>query len=439
MLQTLTVDENPFQNAKARHAPRIAYKAFADVAGKASFFVITIVAARRLTAAAFGVFALGSTLGWMLAVAADWGIQMHLARVVARAPGRATALLAPWLRLRLWTAGGSLAVAAIVIASGRVDAGAALPIAMLALAYGCSGIVEFFYYFYRGLSRNDVEASVTLWHRIGTLIAALVALAWHPTVDALAVALLLPASIAAVACWRMAASAGNERPDDHVLQIRARSLRTEFRRDVFPIGTGIALSALYFRIDIFLVEAWSGTESVALYNAVFRLVEALRLFPAAVLAVTLPELCRATDARPVARVSLLVTGFAVVAASILWFSAPWTVPVVYGSRYAAAFPAFRILLMAFPLMSLNYALTTQLIAWDGHRTFAVLCGIALALNLTLNARLIPALSIDGAAWTTLATEVMLTIGSIGALARAMRSHPAAQSIALAGPAGGPAL
>ena len=45
--------------------------------------------------------------------------------------------------------------------------------------------------------------------------------------------------------------------------------------------SGIVLSALYFRIDVFLVQLWSGTEAVALYNAVFRLVEALRLFPAA--------------------------------------------------------------------------------------------------------------------------------------------------------------
>ena len=43
-------------------------------------------------------------------------------------------------------------------------------------------------------------------------------------------------------------------------------------------------------IDVFLVQLWAGTESVALYNAVFRLVDALRLFPAAVVAVALPSL-----------------------------------------------------------------------------------------------------------------------------------------------------
>ena len=61
-------------------------------------------------------------------------------------------------------------------------------------------------------------------------------------------------------------------------------------------------------------------------------------------------------------------------------------------------------------MSLNYALTHQLIGWNRHRAYAVLCAAALAFNVALNARLIPELSIVGAAWTTVWTEVVLTAG-----------------------------
>ena len=88
-------------------------------------------------------------------------------------------------------------------------------------------------------------------------------------------------------------------------------------------------------------------------------------------------------------------------------------------------PAFRILLLSFPLLSLNYALTHQLVGWDGQRTYAVLCGIALAVNVGLNARLIPAWSIEGAAWATLATEVFLTAECLVALGTIV-SRPAAE-------------
>jgi O-antigen/teichoic acid export membrane protein len=187
------------------------------------------------------------------------------------------------------------------------------------------------------------------------------------------------------------------------------------RRDVVPIGIGIVLSALYFRIDVFLIEIWRGTGAVALYNAVFRLVEALRLFPAAVLAVALPALCRTTSVRPLLLVSAAVTLFSAAVTFVCWLAAGRLVALVYGAQYADAVPAFRILVASFPLMSLNYALTHQLIGWNGHRAYAAICAAALVFNVGLNARLIPALSITGAAWSTLSTEALLTLGCVAAL------------------------
>jgi O-antigen/teichoic acid export membrane protein len=445
--ETLTLDETSFPNAKPRDALLIAYKALADLAGKASLFVIVIVAARRLTPESFGVFSLGSTLGWMVAVVSDCGIQLHLARAVARRPADAERLLRGWLRVRVWTAAAAVAVVAIGVAAGWRTAGAA-PIAILALVYACSGLVELLHYFYRGLSRSDVESSLTLWQRGGTLACGLAALVWKPDVTVLAVAMLIPIVVTLGFSLRIASRIAGLKPcatslsTPGALSTPARPATSavsltalwaaeettgsvaaqasspafsEFRRDVWPIGVGIVLSALYFRIDVFLVQLWSGTEAVAFYNAVFRLVEALRLFPAAVLAVILPSLVRAGDLRPMARAALPVAAFAIAASAFLWVGAGWLIPLVYGDRYAAAVPAFRVLLLSFPFLSLNLALTHQLIAWDGQRVYAALCAVALAANVSLNARLIPLWSIEGAAWATLGTELVLTAGCVLAL------------------------
>ena len=67
-------------------------------------------------------------------------------------------------------------------------------------------------------------------------------------------------------------------------------------RAVVPVGVGIVLSALYFRIDVVLLQWWSDAAAVAGYSAVFRLVEALRLFPSAVLAVAMPALVQGRHA-----------------------------------------------------------------------------------------------------------------------------------------------
>jgi O-antigen/teichoic acid export membrane protein len=409
MSETLTVDETSFQIAKPRSALLIAYKAFADLAGKGSLFVITIVAARRLSPESFGVFSLGSTLGWIVAVVSDCGIQLHLARAVARNPSDAPRLLRGWLRVRLWTAVVSVGAIGIALAAGW--RASAAPMAALAAVYACSGLIELLHYFYRGLSRSDIESSLTLWQRGGTLLCGVAALAWKPDVTVLAVAMLVPVSVTLVASLRIARRF--ETTSDEGVSATGASSRATwaiFTRDVWPIGAGIALSALYFRIDVFLVELWSGTEAVAYYNAVFRLVEALRLFPAAVVAVGLPSLVRAGDLRPLTRVALPVTLCAAAGAVLLWLAAAWMIPLLYGAAYTRAVPAFRILLLSLPLLSLNLAVTHQLVGWEGQRIYAGLCAAALALNVALNAAFIPLWSFDGAAWTTLATEAFLTAG-----------------------------
>lgn len=402
------MDESSFRFAKL-----VGYKAFADLAGKGSIFVVTIVAARRLTTEAFGVFSLASTIGWMLAVAADCGIQLHVARAVARTPSDAGAVLGDWLRVRLWTTAGAIALLAAAAVASRTAVSVAVPIVLFACVYGASGLVEFLHYFYRGLSRSDIESSLTLLQRGGTLACGVAALVWRPDVSVLAIAMLIPVAATLAGSLRIARSFATS-------TVIGQAPTGSFGRDVLPIGAGIVLSALYFRVDVFLVELWRGTEALGLYNAVFRLIEALRLFPAAALAVALPALCRAPDLRPLSRIAAGVTAFAIVGTMALWATSGWLIPLLYGDRYAAAVPAFRVLSLSFPLLSLNYALTHQLIAWDGQRSYAAICAAALAANVAMNARLIPALSIEGAAWSTLGTEAIVTLGCAAAIATSAR-------------------
>jgi O-antigen/teichoic acid export membrane protein len=400
-----------------RTAALITYRAFSDVAGKAAFFAVTVLAARRLSPDAFGIVSLGTTLGWIVAVATDFGMQMHLARAVALRPREARLLLEAWLNVRLRTAAIGLALAAVAVASTAVGRPRTPALLMLVAAYVIGGLVEFLHYFYRGLSRSDIESTLTLGWRGAVLACAAIVLWWRPDVTLLAVALLVPACVAFAVSLQWARRLASVHPHGEPAA-SAVDVRTELRHDVWPIGAGIVLSAVYFRVDVFLVELWRGTEAVGLYNAVFRLVDALRLFPAAVLAVVLPSLVRATGAGSLFRVSAGLTGFAVGVVLVLWPLAGWLVTLVYGPTYAGAVPAFRILLLSFPLMSVNYALTHQLIGWQRHHAYAAVCAAALAFNLALNARLIPVLSIVGAAWATVGTEMVVTCGCAAVLWRA---------------------
>ena len=405
-----------------RDAALVAYRAASDAVSKSAVFAITVVAARRLSQEAFGIFALASTIGWVATVAADFGIQLHLARAIARQPAQARQFLRRWFTVRLASSGAALVAVGGTIWLTPAARPCAAAMLLLTAMYLVSGLVEFLHYFYRGLSRSDVESRITVLQRLATLVLALTALAVAPSVTLLAAALLVPAAVTLVCSVRLATRLVAET----TREVFQPALLTEFAREVMPIGAGIVLSALYFRIDVFLVELWKGTSALALYNAVFRIVEALRLFPAAALAVALPVLCRATTARPLIQVSSAITLFGAVVAVVLWTTAGWLIPFMYGARYAEAVPAFRILILAFPLMSLNYALTHQLIGWNGHRAYAAICAAALFFNVVLNVRLIPSWSIVGASWSTVWTEVLLSLTCLIAL-KLRSERPAIES------------
>ena len=400
-------------------APRpmamMVYRAASDGLGKGAFFLVTLVAARQLSQDAFGIFSLGTTVGWIAAVATDFGIQLHTARAVAQHPGQAARLLGAWGRIRVATA----TLAIVAVGAGLLVTRTPVPIAtaifLLSLGYIAAAMLEFLYYVFRGLSRSDLESTLTVAQRTGTLCVALLVLWWRPDVRLLGAAMLLPVAAALWFALRWARQLVNQRHmDAEALQNRS-VVAADAARAVFAIGAGIVLSALYFRIDVFLVNAWSGPAAVGLYNAVFRLVDALRLFPGAVIAVMLPALFRSGDGRLVTRLTFALGAGTTVAAAVLGAIAPWLVPALYGSSYADAVPAFRALLFALPLMAVNLALTHQLLGWQGQRAYACICGGALLFNLALNGFLIPRLGILGAAWTTVWTEAFVTVGCVVAL------------------------
>lgn len=396
-----------------RTALLVSYKAVTEVAGKAAVLAILMLAARTLSTSDFGVLSVATTLGWMTSVLTDFGLQLYLGREVARTT-RPAEVLWPLFRLRLRTAAAGLVIIA-TFGLLLAPAGTWLAFVLIAAAPLVSSVSEFLNYAYRGLDRSDLESGLTLAQRLGALLLAAVALAVSPALLTIGLALSISALAALlVSLWiarTLTFSALVHRSTGPLVHFNWRT----WVQDVAPIGAGLVLSALYFRIDIFLLEQWSGLDSVAHYSAVFRLVDAMRLLPAAVLTVVLPRLFAARDADFARRLALGLTLFAVAVTLIAWPLADWLVALAYGPAYAPAVPILRILLLSFPLLTLNYSLTHQLIGWDHPRAYAMCCAAALAGNLALNAWLIPRAAAQGAAWATLGTEIVVTMLCLAAL------------------------
>lgn len=396
----------------------LAYKLTADVVSKGVTLLVFVAAARILPADELGVLAIAMTTGWLLAVASDAGLPMDLARRVSQSTGAGAPrarLIADSMRWRAWLA---LAAAGAGIAAGLWLAPPArlLAFTVIVAAQLLTAVLETLAHAFRGLGRSDIEATVTLAQRACTGVAACSVLLLQPSLAGLAVALVLPPAVAlavSLAIARRLTGTIDPRPmrDESTVALRDR-----FLRDVAPMGLGIFLSAVYFRCDLFFIERWHGLEAAGIYNAAFRSVEALRLLPAALMAIVFPSFCTARTFVPLTTTSAWLLAAAAVPALALAFAAAPILDAIYGPSFIVAAPALRLLAWAVPLFFVNYALTHQVLAWDGQRAYLGIVVAALVTSLSANLTLVPSGGMQGAATATLLTEVVVAAGCLIALA-----------------------
>jgi O-antigen/teichoic acid export membrane protein len=400
----------------SRYVTRAAAKIASDVAGKAVTLLVTVLAARTLDRPDFGTFALAMTAGWLLGVASDAGLPAWLARAVAIGSRHAEAAFAVALRARAVLAMAALAAGGLLsFAMAPADSRWAVFVIIAAQVLGA--IIETIYHLFRGLERSEVEAGIHAAHRVTVAALAGYVLWQSPSLMALAIALAAPAAIALAAVLTMASrTLARSKAARATAPLAPLAPARLLPSGALPIGLGVLLSALYFRIDVFFVERFHGLEAVAGYNAVFRIVEGLRLLPAAVLVVAFPMMCRADSTRLLQRLS---AGLGLAGAVLLVVTALGAAPlvsIVYGTRYLDATPVLRVLAWSLPLLFVNYALTSQVIAWGGQRAYLWTAAAALVVNLAANQMLVPPLGATGAAWATLITELAVSAGCLISLA-----------------------
>ena len=404
---------------------RIVLKGLADAAGKAAMLAITVVAARRLNPDPFAILAFATATGWLLGVATDAGLSMYLARETAREPRRGRQFVLEIIGVRAGLA-FMAATIAVLATPYLVPRHWRMQFVLVVTAQLCGAIVETIAHYFRGLQRSEIESAIHAAYRLTMLVLALLVLWWWRRLDYLAIAMLVPGVMAIIVSLTVAMHLSIRlQPDTTTVTAEEQPwcppsgglTATQFFRDVLPLGAAMLISALYFRIDVYFIQQWHGFQPVGGYNAAFRLVEALRLLPAAVMAVTFPLLVQARDTDLVRSIGgkLGIAGAAL--AAVCAAGAPVIVPAVYGARYEYAVPAFAVLSLALPLFFLNYALTHQVIGWDGHRAYLGIVALALIGNVTANIILVPGRGIVGAAIATVLTEIIVTAGCVYVLAR----------------------
>ena len=162
---------------------------------------------------------------------------------------------------------------------------------------------------------------------------------------------------------------------------------------------------LHERVDLFLL-AWLGVAAfdIGVYATAAAIVAQLRVLPGAIGIAILPQLAGVTDAEASRLTAAVIRPSAllmVVTAAALAPIGAVTIPLFFGSEYAAAVRPFLLLLPGVAAVAVSRVLARYFAAINRLRGMLVLGATTLVLNVVLNLVLIPRYGIAGAAVASL--------------------------------------
>lgn len=383
---------------------RVGAKLGAEIAGRVCQLGFIVLVARTIGTVEFGFYSLAVFSGFVAGQISDGGLHLLTSREEIKQPA---SLASQTFKLKLWASGLLLPVLGAVALFYATDWVELLSFWVIAYSYVIYSLAEFGFSLLRIQERLPQEALLGMSNRILQLILGLVA------------ALLFKWGLAGFALAQLASVSFTARRSLQAAGINQTWGQTRGKvqwsiwRQAAPLGLGLLLSQLAFRVDVPLLGQFRTQQEVGLYSAAYRLFEPVLVLPASILAGWFPYLVGVTNLpvkfRLAARnllIALLLLGLGV--AFLVALLANWAISWLYGPDYSGSAALLAMLAAVIPFLFLNYGLTHLLIAIRQEKFNVLFFGVALFVNVSANLVLIPLWGSIGAVLTTALTEIVLS-------------------------------
>jgi O-antigen/teichoic acid export membrane protein len=199
--------------------------------------------------------------------------------------------------------------------------------------------------------------------------------------------------------------------------------------EALPMGIVLVLSTIYFRIDTLMLSTMKSLAEVGIYQAPYKVLEVILSFPTIFMSSVFPILVgkMALDLsgmRPLFRQAFDVLG--VMSLPLIGGIMVFALPImlfVAGPDFAASAPVLQILIWAVGGSFLNSVMIYSLIAAGHQKRLILPYLLTTAFNVTMNLLLIPRFSYIGAAYVTVATELLVLVYSGWLVAKLLKISP----------------
>lgn len=193
------------------------------------------------------------------------------------------------------------------------------------------------------------------------------------------------------------------------------NLWKDMLKRAFPLAVSAVLVMIYFKLDTIFLSVIKGREAVGIYSVAYKVMENLIFFPSMLVGLTMPLMSRSAfmdraqfksimqrtlNFLLVAIVPIVLGIFAVSDKLITLFSEP---------AFHDAAPVLDILIVALAFIFLGALFSNVIIALKRQKDLAYIYLCGAVFNVAVNLVVIPRYSYFGAAYSTLATEFLVTV------------------------------
>lgn len=375
-----------------------------DGLAKGLAFLAMVYLARTLGVESYGILEFAISVVAYFQLMADGGLELWATREVARgAAVRQVAAVVVPLRLVLATLAMALLWLALPLLPGYPGLrallllyGAVLFAQAVDLKWALLGGEK-----NRALAAGLVLAQVTFAALVFFFVRSAGALLWVPVARV--------AGDLSMTCW-------------YAIKLR-RDLREPARGSTagaswaalaqgWAMGASRALALLSYNFDSLVLGFLLGATAVGLYGAAYRPLAAFLAVSSSYFLALFPVLSRAhrrdlSTFNDLVRASLELTTFVAVPVGICgYFFGPVAIRIIYGSGFEAGIPAIVILACSVALVLIRGTFRQALCAAGAQRLDLLCAALGSASNIALNFTWIPRYGLVGAAWATVASEVV---------------------------------
>ena len=182
-----------------------------------------------------------------------------------------------------------------------------------------------------------------------------------------------------------------------------------------PFAVSAILYSIYYSIDMVMLTNMVGNYATGIYNATYKLISVLTLFYTVYTAVIFPVMSKfykndekmllISFEKSIKYLMLAIIPFAV---ATMFYSTD-IINLIYGHEYDAASSVLSILIWTVCLLFISGACNTLLNASYKEVTVTKIYAVAAVFNIVLNLFMIPALSYNGAAITTVLSDILIVL------------------------------